>query len=219
MFNFKEIQRQVHTYQQERGLTVFASSSFQTHSIPMLHIISRIDPSIPVYFLNTGYHFPETIEYRDQITELLGLNTIELRSCIPKSQQKDAQGRLLYTSDINYCCYLNKVQPMEPILQQQGVWISGVRADQNSHRANMQEEQKTPSGTLRYHPMLGWTSRMIHEYRQAFELPPHPLESKGYLSIGCEPCTQRFMDGYDERGGRWAGMNKTECGLHTELVK
>jgi phosphoadenosine phosphosulfate reductase len=203
----------------EAGLKLFMTSSFQSHSIPLLHIISRIDNHIPVFFLDTGYHFPETLAFRDKVSKMLNLNLKIVRSHLPKAQQKDSSGRLLFTSNIDYCCYLNKVQPMEPIINTHDVWVSGVRADQNSNRAQMEKEIRTASGKMRYHPILEWTSKMIHEYALEYDLPRHPLEEKGYFSIGCEPCTQSILEQSEDRGGRWAGMKKTECGLHTDLVK
>jgi phosphoadenosine phosphosulfate reductase len=107
---------------------------------------------------------------------------------------------------------------MEPLMTKHDVWINGIRADQNANRKNMKKEQKTPQGAFRYHPMLNWTNKMIFEYIKEYNLPKHPLEAKGYLSIGCEPCTKRYNAG-DERDSRWFGMKKTECGLHTDLVE
>jgi phosphoadenosine phosphosulfate reductase len=201
------------------GKSAFATSSFQSHSIPLLHIISRFDKSIPIYYLNTGYLFPETLSFKDQLQDLLGMEFIGLESSIPKSQQRDSSGQLFFTSDPDYCCYLNKTQPLEPILQSKDIWINGIRADQSKTRAAMGEFEDTPQGAKRYHPMLHWTSKEIWEYRKAFDLPNHPLEAKGYLSIGCEPCTRKMSLATDDRSARWFGMNKVECGLHTDLIK
>lgn len=216
---FEEISSQIKSYS-DRGLKLFTSSSFQTHSIVLLHIISRIDKSIPVYFLQTGFHFPETLLYKNQITALFGLKRIDLVSATPKIRQVDEQGRFLFTSDTDYCCYLNKIQPMEPVLDYYDVWINGVRADQNENRSTFNIEEKTNRHAIRFHPMLRWTNKMIYDYIREFNLPKHPLDEKGYLSIGCEPCTRKidieFMN--DERQARWYGMNKTECGLNTELI-
>ena len=132
--------------------------------------------------------------------------------------QKDGHGQLLFTSDPDHCCYLNKVQPLESILMGYDVWINGVRADQSSIRKNFSLEEKAPHGTLRYHPMIHWTSKQIHEYRKIYDLPVHPLETKGYLSIGCEPCTRKLDPEMTERESRWFGLNKAECGLNTDLV-
>jgi len=217
MKNLDSIHQKIALYKKE-NLRLFATSSFQTHSIPLLHIISEIDSTIPVYYLNTGYLFPETIAFKDELSQRLGLTFKALNSSIPKSQQRDSNGQLFFTSDPDYCCYLNKTQPMEPILKSHDVWINGIRADQNANRATMKEEEQTPQGALRYHPMLKWTSKDIFEYRKAHNLPAHPMETKGYLSIGCEPCTQKMIDVNNERNARWFGMNKVECGLHTDLI-
>lgn len=215
---FEEIKKQIHKYQDE-GKKLFTSSSFQSHSIVLLHIISRIDKSIPVYFMNTGYHFPETLNFRDEISGKFGLNLINMTSATPKSLQKDEDGRFLFTSDPDYCCYLNKVSPMDKTLAEYDVWINGVRGDQSAVRKAMKVEQPAPHGSVRFHPMLDWDNRAIFAYRKEFDLPEHHLDSQGYQSIGCEPCTRKMDLEMMEREARWFGMNKTECGLHTDLVK
>ncbi|MDA7927769.1 phosphoadenylyl-sulfate reductase [Akkermansiaceae bacterium] len=201
---------------QEKDLKIFASSSFQTHSIPMLHLIGQYIPETPIVFLNTGFHFPETLMFRDQIANLLNLNIVNVESNISKIAQRDANNRFLFASDPDYCCYLNKTLPMEAMLIENDIWINGVRKDQSANRKNFEYEVKGPHNTLRFHPMLEWTSKMIWDYRQQHQLPEHPLEKEGYLSVGCAPCTTKYID--EGRGGRWAGMKKTECGLHTNLV-
>ncbi len=199
------------------GKKVFLTSSFQTHSLPLLHMVARSGFAIPIYFLNTGYLFPETIDFRERVQEALGLDVRDLRPLVPKSQQKDENGALLFTSDPDRCCYLNKTQPLESVLAGMDVWISGVRWDQNPNRRHLAVEEETPEGVLRFHPMLDWTARDIHAYIKEHDLPRHPLEEKGYVSIGCEPCTRRSQL-TDERESRWFGLNKTECGLHTALL-
>ena len=214
-----EIKKQLEKYR-SAGLKIFASSSFQTQSVPLLHLLSIADRSIPIYFLNTGFHFSESLLFKEEITQLLGLNVVDIKSDVPKIQQRDGNGRMLYTSDPDYCCYLNKVQPMEPVLKEFDVWISGVRADQSTNRKKMGKEANAQFGTLRYHPMLEWTSKMVYDYIREHKLPKHPLDEKGYFSIGCQPCTIKMeMDLEDGRNARWFGMNKTECGIHTDLVK
>ena len=214
---FEQIKAKLEAYKAE-GKQVFTSSSFQSHSLVMLHIISRIDNSIPVYFINTGYHFPETIQFRDFVTAQFKLNTVDLKSETPKHMQIDSQGKLLFASDPDHCCYLNKTQPMDAILRSFDVWINGVRADQSAVRAAMKVEQPAPHHTIRFHPMLDWNAKMIWQYQKEFNLPTHPLELKGYVSIGCEPCTRKLDPGMQEREARWYGLKKVECGLHTELV-
>lgn len=212
----QEIENQIAKYQSSEK-KIFVTSSFQTHSIPMLHILSKFANKIDVLFIHTGFHFPETILFRDKIVKLLGLNLIDVRSLVSKTQQRDANGQFYFVSDPDHCCFLNKTQPLEPYLMQYDVWISGVRADQSSTRKKMKSEQSAAFDTLRFHPMLDWNAKQIYEYRQLHELPEHPLDEKGYQSIGCVPCTRKF-DLSDERSARWFGMNKTECGLHTDLT-
>jgi len=215
--DFDEIKSHIIKYQKE-GRKLFTTSSFQTHSIVLLHLLSRIDKSIPVYCLNTGFLFPETMAYKDQLAEAFGLNMIEIKPDVPKSLQKDSEGKLLFASDPDRCCHYNKVQPMDRLLSDYDVWINGIRRDQNANRAKMKVEEKSKFDTVRFHPMLEWTNKMIFDYIREYELPKHPLESQGYTSIGCEPCTRKPSLEMMEREARWYGMNKTECGLHTDLV-
>lgn len=215
--DFEGIKNKLEEYH-SRGLKMYTTSSFQTHSIVLLHILSRIDNSIPIYFINTGYHFPETVRFRDQVAKEFGLNLKEVSSLMPRHMQKDEAGRLLFASDPDFCCHINKVEPLEPILAQHDVWINGVRADQSSVRKNFHIEEPAPFGVTRFHPMLDWNMKMIYAYIKEYKLPRHPLEEKGYISIGCEPCTRKMDLEMTERETRWYGMKKTECGLNTELV-
>ena len=215
---FLEIEEKINEYK-ARGLKIFTSSSFQTHSLVMLHILSRIDNTIPVYFLNTGYLFPETVQFRDEVADKFGLKVLELKSATPKSMQRTPDGKLLFTTDPDYCCYLNKTQPMETVLASHDVWINGIRGDQSKVRQAMKVEQPAPFDTIRFHPMLDWSAKAIFAYIREYDLPRHPLEAKGYVSIGCEPCTRKFDADMVEREARWFGLNKVECGLHTDLVK
>lgn len=214
--NVEQIAERILTYKSE-GKKLFVTSSFQTHSIPLLHIISKIDASIPVMFINTGYLFPDTLKFRDQIAKLLGLSIINVKSLVSRNLQRNGDGNLLFTSDPDRCCYLNKTQPMEPILAEYDVWINGVRADQNTNRQSMTAEQDGAFNCKRFHPILDWNNKMIYQYINKYKLPRHPLEDKGYMSIGCEPCTRKF-DFSNDRDSRWFGLNKTECGLHTDLA-
>jgi phosphoadenosine phosphosulfate reductase len=215
--NFNEIKDRLEGYKKE-GKTLFTTSSFQSHSLVLLHILSRIDRSIPVYFINTGFHFPETVLFRDQIAEQFGVKIVDLKSDVPKFMQRDPDGKLLFTSDPDHCCYLNKTQPMDAILMAHDVWINGVRADQSATRAAMKVEQPAKHGCTRFHPMLDWNSKMIWQYQKEYDLPKHPLEEKGFVSIGCEPCTRKLDPEMQEREARWFGLNKVECGLHTDLI-
>jgi phosphoadenosine phosphosulfate reductase len=213
----EEIGEKIHKYN-AAGKRMFTTSSFQTHSLVMLHILSRIDQSIPVYFINTGYLFPETVAFKDEIAGAFGLNIVNLLPITPKYLQREPTGKLMFTVDPDHCCYLNKTQPMEPVLASHDVWINGIRADQSAIRGAMKVEQPAPFGSIRFHPMLDWTNRDIWAYIREHKLPRHPLDAKGYTSIGCEPCTRKLDPDMQEREARWYGLNKVECGLHTDLV-
>ncbi len=212
----KEIQAQLAKYKKSRK-KMFVTSSFQTHSIPLLHILSNSNVEIDVLFIDTGFHFPETILFRDAVVDFLGLNLVEVRPLVTKNHQKDADGKFYCIADPDYCCFLNKTLPLEPYLMQYDVWITGVRADQSAVRKNMKTIQKAPHDTIRFHPILEWNTKRIYDYQKKYHLLEHPLDKKGYQSIGCAPCTRRF-DLSDERSARWYGMSKTECGIHTDLI-
>lgn len=201
------------------GLRIFATSSFQTNSVVLLHLLSRFAPEVPVYFLDTGYHFPETLAFRNQLAKELELQVVTLRSPITRILQRDRTGSLLFRSDPDLCCHLNKVLPLEPVILKSDVWVSGVRRDQSTIRAALGEEVRGRHGILRYHPLIDWRKHRVEDYIRTHDLPRHPLEAQGYLSVGCQPCTRSALGEHAAedngcRGGRWPGMQKTECGLH-----
>lgn len=215
--DFEALKYHISEYKRE-GRRMFTTSSFQSHSLVLLHMLSRIDRSIPVIFINTGYHFPETVAFRDQIAMEFGMSVVDLKSMTPRNMQKDHMGKLLYASDPDHCCYVNKTQPLESVLMTNDIWINGVRGDQSATRKAMKVEQPAPHDTMRFHPMLDWNPKMIFDYQKGHKLPKHPLEAKNYFSVGCEPCTRKVDPEMQEREARWYGLNKTECGLHTDLV-
>jgi phosphoadenosine phosphosulfate reductase len=137
----RQIEDEINQFKRE-GKKLFLSSSLQTHSVPLLDIIYSIDPTIPVFFIDTGYHFPETILFKNRLKKEYGYPIIELSSPVNRYQQKDSNGQLLYTSDPDYCCYLNKILPLEPILKEYDVWISGVRASQSAFRSELGKVSK-----------------------------------------------------------------------------
>ena len=158
--NVERISERILEYKSE-GKKLFVSSSFQTHSIPLLHIISKVDASIPVMFINTGYLFPETLSFRDEVAKLLGLKIINIKSLVSRNLQRNGTGNLFFTSDPDRCCYLNKTQPMEAVLAEYDVWINGIRAEQNANRQSMSVEQDGAFTCKRFHPLLDWTGKMI----------------------------------------------------------
>lgn len=196
-----------------------ASSSFQSQSVPLLHIISRVCPELPILFVDTGYHFPQTLAFRDELRERYNLNIVAIQPTVTKSETLQQYGEALYRHDPDLCCYINKVSPMQWGISWAQAWVSGVRRDQTAKRKSMRIFELQSDGLLRVHPMLNWTSDDIEVYRKAHNLPLHPLHSLGYVSIGCAPCTRPAFFGEDARSGRWADSDKTECGLHMDWNK
>lgn len=200
---------------QEFGGSVAASSSFQTQSAPLLHAIATTVPDMPVLFLDTGFHFPETLAYRDRLSEQLGLNLQVLKPRLGHDGFRRSHGEL-HRKDPDMCCFLNKVQPLEDALSDYGAWVAGVRRDQTASRAGARPLERRRDGLLKLGPMVSWTDADIAVYLHEHDLPSHPLMAQGYLSVGCAPCTRPVTAGEDARAGRWAGSAKTECGLHLE---
>lgn len=198
---------------------VVVSSSFQSQSVALLHLVSQVCPHMPVAFVDTGYHFPETLVYRDQLGKLFGLNIITVRAEAEKRMDFDAEGNPLYLTNPDLCCALHKIAPMAKALEGRDAWISGIRRDQTSTRRTAQPIEQQADGLYKVNPLVNWSSRDLWTYTNRHDLPMHPLFSQGYLSIGCAPCTRAVQVGEDERSGRWAGKQKVECGLHTADIR
>lgn len=195
---------------------IAASSSFQTQSVPLLHIIARVCPEMPVIFIDTGFHFPETLTFRDQLQAQFNLNIMTVRPTMTQSELLQQYGEALYRRDPDLCCYINKVSPMQWMTSRMRAWVSGVRRDQTANREAMHVLEWQAKGLLQVHPMLHWTRDDVRAYRQAHDLPVHPLYNRGYVSVGCAPCTRPVFIGESERAGRWADSDKKECGLHLD---
>jgi phosphoadenosine phosphosulfate reductase len=198
------------------GPDVAASSSFQTQSVPLLHMISRACPAMPVMFLDTGFHFPETIAFRDRLVARLGLNLQVLTCRIPRDAFMRCYGTL-YRSDPDLCCYLNKVEPLARALAGKAAWIAGIRRDQTAARSATPIFGRGGDGIYKVSPLAAWTSANVDAYIREHGLPVHPLTSQGYPSIGCKPCTRAIAPSADVRAGRWAESDKTECGIHEDF--
>ena len=193
-------------------------SSFGAESIVLLHLISEVDATIPVLFLETGKHFPETLAYRDAVVQRLGLTG--LRNLTPDPAMlaaKDETG-LRWSYDPDGCCEIRKVLPLASALAGFDATITGRKAFQSSTRANLPRFEMDTSdakGRLKINPLIDWSGEDIQAYFEAHDLPRHPLVEEGYPSIGCAPCTSKVAPGEDPRSGRWKGWEKTECGIHS----
>lgn len=193
------------------------TSSFGPESGTLLHMVSVINPAMPVLFLETGYHFPETIEYRNRLVQLLGLTQVIDLKADPEKKAKavaDYQGKP-YEQNPDYCCQINKVEPLDLEVKNYDAWMSGIRRRQTDFRKSIRIIEEYEGGLFKISPLANFTSRDSWWYLKEHKIPQHPLYEKGYLSIGCWPCTKPVQAGDDERSGRWAGKNKTECGIHT----
>ena len=172
---------------------------------------------MPVIFLDTGFHFPETLTFRDELQACFGLNLLIVRPLTEKSHLIAQYGEGLYRRNPDLCCYINKVEPMRRALAGFEAWVSGVRHDHTPNRQRFPLLQTQSNDPLKIYPMLNWSRPQIFAYIDRHQLPVHPLAAKGYQSIGCAPCTRPVHFDDSERAGRWAGQEKLECGLHLDL--
>lgn len=193
------------------------SSSFQTQSMPLLHMATRIRRDLLIFFLDTGYHFWETLIFRERIASEWQLNVLDLYRDTRWDVFTRQHTRTLPVEDSKLCCFLHKVQPMQKALKDIKAWISGIRRDQTATRARAKILELQEDGLLKINPLLNWTKVDVANYIREQNLPVHPLLGKGYRSIGCSPCTLAVGLRDDERAGRWVGRGKTECGLHNEM--
>ena len=192
-------------------------SSFGAESAVLLHLISKVAPNLPVLFLETGKHFPETLAYRDELVAHLGLtNLINLTPDAEELAAKDESG-LRWSYDPDGCCEIRKVKPLTNALSSYDATLTGRKAFQSATRANLprfEVDTSDAQGRLKINPLIDWDAARIAAYFEEHDLPRHPLVEKGYPSIGCAPCTHKVAPGDDPRSGRWKGWDKTECGIH-----
>jgi phosphoadenosine phosphosulfate reductase len=190
--------------------------SFQAECMVVLHLVLEQHPKIPVLFLDTGYHFPETYAYRDRMGAAWNLNLVNLQPRQTVAEQETQFG-ILYQSAPDRCCGLRKVEPLFAALEGYRVWFTGLRREQSPTRASLQPDDafRLPSGKQlrKISPLALWRNREVWAYLKQHSIPVLPLYERGYTSIGCEPCTSLPASAEDLRSGRWGG-HKLECGIH-----
>ncbi len=193
-------------------------SSFGAESAVLLHLVASVAPSTPVIFLDTLKHFPETLAYRDLLIERLGLTDVRIvRPDAERLATRDAT-ELRWSYDPDGCCEIRKVEPLARALADFDASITGRKGFQATTRSalpSFEIDTADTVGRLKINPLAGWTKADLDAYFEAHDLPRHPLEAEGYLSIGCSPCTSVVQEGEDPRAGRWRGWDKVECGIHT----
>jgi phosphoadenosine phosphosulfate reductase len=214
-----QIAKDLIVQQLAQGGLACVTSSFQTECVVLVHMVVEQKPDIPVLFLETGYHFPETLEYRDRMTAEWKLNLFNLESKQSVADQ-EAQFGILNQTRPDQCCKMRKVEPLFAGLAGYDTWFTALRREQSPTRANLQEVEpfKLPVGkTLqKISPLAGWTNKEVWNYLTARDIPVLPLYDQGYTSIGCAPCTALPLSAEDLRSGRWQGKGKLECGIHIQ---
>jgi len=186
---------------------IMLTSSFAATSAFLLHLFSTVNKDQKVYFIDTGFHFPETLDYKKKLTDLYGLN-VESISAIKEEHEFTVQDET-YRKNPEFCCTINKVKPLDQIKKKFTVWVSGLMEWQSDHRStlNVFEER---GNIIKFYPLLDVSKEQRDAFIAKHKLPFHPLVFQGYNSIGCKHCT---VPGED-RSGRWNNSPKTECGLH-----
>jgi phosphoadenosine phosphosulfate reductase len=193
------------------------ASAFQAEGTCVMHMATRIRADVPVLFLETGFHFEETLAFKARLTELLDLNVVELTGDHTPASQGQAFGPRLYERDPERCCDINKVRPMLAALRGRDAWVTAFRRDSSPSRATapIVDRYELEPGTwiVKVNPVATWTRRDAWAYLDEYALPHNPLYDLGYASIGCAPCTRLSLPGEHEREGRWAGLSRWECGI------
>lgn len=189
-------------------------SSFGTESAVLLKIVADVDPAIPVIFLDTGWLFQETLDYRDTLTKRLGLRDVRTVSPDPARLAAADPERDLWYSDADACCRIRKVEPLARALAPFAAWINGRKRFQGGARTAIPVVE-ADGARLKFNPLAAVSAEELAAIFKLADLPPHPLAASGFASVGCMPCTSRAEPGEDARSGRWRGRSKTECGIHT----
>ena len=196
------------------------TSSFGADSAVLLHLVSEVAPQVPVLFLETGFHFEETLAFRRELAHDLGLTVLDVQPDLSVPQQARRHGAELYRRDPDACCAMRKTAPLRRALANFDGWATGVRRNQTPERAATPVVEARPHDgrfLVKVAPLARWSDADVADYLDAHDLPRHPLVEQGYPSIGCWPCTRQVAPGTDPRAGRWAEFDgKTECGIHLD---
>jgi phosphoadenosine phosphosulfate reductase len=192
---------------------IAAVSSFGAESAVLLHMVAQVDVDVPVVFTNTQKMFGETLAYRDELAEKLGFTDLRVFRPDPRLLAIKDKTRLRWSYDPDGCCDLRKVEPLRRALAPFDSWISGRKGFQSGTRTALPRFEED-EGRLKINPLADWDKAKLDAYFAEHDLPRHPLEAQGYLSIGCAPCTTKVAPGEDPRAGRWRSFDKVECGIH-----
>jgi len=192
-------------------------SSFGADSAVLLHLVSLVDRTLPVYFLETGKHFPETLQYVETLKTHLGLSNVRWLRPDPKDIARFDPHGDLWETDPDSCCHIRKTEPLDAEIAQFAGWVTGRKRYQTAERGVLPHFELTSDDRIKVNPLAYFGDADVNTYKKEHGLPEHPLFAKGYKSIGCAPCTTIVAEGEDPRAGRWRGLNKKECGIHFDF--
>jgi phosphoadenosine phosphosulfate reductase len=200
---------------EQYGSSLVLASSFGAEDVVLTDMLHKLAPTIPVFYLDTNKHFPETYETRDRLQERYGASFIQVLPALTLEEQAREHGDRLWERDPNLCCQIRKVEPLKRILSNYQAWITGIRREQAPTRAGAKKvEWDQKFNLVKLNPLADWTQAQVWEYIHANDVPYNPLHDNFFPSIGCSVCTRQVLPGEDPRAGRWSGFAKTECGLH-----
>lgn len=204
------------------GERLAVSTAFGPSGVVVLHLAQQVHPGVRAFFLDTGFHFPETLAMVDRVRERLGIRIDVIRPDEAEVVAADPPGvePPLYTRDPDRCCGVRKVSPTRLVLRGLDAWIAALRRDQGPSRANtpvLERKDSEGRAIVKVNPLVAWDRKAVWRHLFEHDLPYNPLHDQGYPSIGCWPCTHPADAEGAERDGRWAGQGKTECGLHTQI--
>ncbi len=203
----------------ELGGRIALVSSFGAESAVLLHLAARVDPGLPVIFLDTGKLFPETLAYRDALAARLGLTDLRSVPPDPRDLRRHDPDGTLWSDNPDHCCHIRKTEPLDAALTGFEAWITGRKRFHGGQRGALPTIEGDPvSGRIKINPLAPWDAERLNRYLADHDLPVHPLVGDGYASIGCMPCTRPVKPGESARAGRWAWLDKTECGIHGEGI-
>ncbi|MBU7320467.1 phosphoadenylyl-sulfate reductase [Paenibacillus oleatilyticus] len=199
----------------ERFPNITLACSFGAEDVVLVDMLQKVSPKTDIFYLDTNVHFQETYETRDRLQQHYGVEFVQVLPKLTLEEQAQQFGEELWKSAPNQCCNIRKVDPLTDILKNYDAWITGIRRDQAPTRANSKKvEYDVKFGLVKFNPLASWTSEDVWNYIRSNNIIYNPLHDRNYPSIGCEHCTRPVAVGEDPRAGRWAGFEKTECGLH-----
>jgi phosphoadenosine phosphosulfate reductase len=207
------------------GKKASIGTSFQGAGIVVMHICKTHGYDFPVFTIDTGLLFPETIELKNQLENFLGITIKVLKPEITLEKQSEIYGEELWKHNPDLCCTIRKVLPLKEELSHLDCWITGLRRDQSQTRAGIsilevyEYDADQKKDVYKLNPLAGWSRDRVWQYIKQYNIPYNKLNDLGYKSIGCKPCTSPVLSGTNERAGRWIGFSKTECGIHTFMKK